>query len=450
MQRALDFDKTPALGVPLPFFLNIPIFLLLAGILTTLQPDAVWASRWSSATLALTHLWTLGVLGSAMLGALLQILAVACNVTTPGIQLLSRTVYVLLTVGTLLLVSGFLWWNPAYWIASSVLLGLALILYITTVSYGLWKKRHEVYPGAREILVPIRFALGSLLITMVLGVSLATALGTNSAVPDVIGSHLLWGLLGWGGLLLIGMSFQLIPIFQVTEIYPEKITKWLPLIIPILLAVWTAVDATDDLPVAFLELIELVILGVFLLWAINTFYLLWTRKRPDADATTLFWYVSMICLALCAPVWLWATHTQAPQGTMVLGVLIIVGVLGTVVNGMLYLIFPFLLWKHAQNSAVVPEDDPRLARLYQPALPKAAEYIKQSAAKAQWGVHTLMVICWLLASAGIQWAGLLAGPILIISTLFLIWNMAQALSRYRKALKEVAQIAQQINQRQNN
>ena len=30
MQRALDFDKTPALGVPLPFFLNVPLFALLA------------------------------------------------------------------------------------------------------------------------------------------------------------------------------------------------------------------------------------------------------------------------------------------------------------------------------------------------------------------------------------------------------------------------------------
>ena len=80
MQRALDFDKTPALGVPLPFFLNVPLFALLAGLLATWAGPQAFASRWNGAALALTHLWTLGILGSAMLGALIQILAVACNV----------------------------------------------------------------------------------------------------------------------------------------------------------------------------------------------------------------------------------------------------------------------------------------------------------------------------------------------------------------------------------
>ncbi|MGB6154721.1 MAG: hypothetical protein WBF60_02310, partial [Castellaniella sp.] len=66
MQRALDFDKTPALSVPLPFFLNLPAFGILAGLLAIWAGPAVFTSRWSPAALALTHLWTLGILGSAM------------------------------------------------------------------------------------------------------------------------------------------------------------------------------------------------------------------------------------------------------------------------------------------------------------------------------------------------------------------------------------------------
>ncbi|HUH39751.1 MAG TPA: hypothetical protein VL024_02660, partial [Castellaniella sp.] len=83
MQRALAFDNTPALRVPLPFFLNVPIFALLAGVLVLWAGPQAFASHWGAATLALTHLFTLGILGSAMLGALMQILPVACNVPFP-------------------------------------------------------------------------------------------------------------------------------------------------------------------------------------------------------------------------------------------------------------------------------------------------------------------------------------------------------------------------------
>ena len=47
MQRALDFDKTPALSVPLPLLLNVPAFALLAGIVATWAGPQAFASRWS-------------------------------------------------------------------------------------------------------------------------------------------------------------------------------------------------------------------------------------------------------------------------------------------------------------------------------------------------------------------------------------------------------------------
>src|SRR3546814_14557137 len=51
--------------------------------------------------------------------------------------------------------------------------------------------------------------------------------------------HAGWGLLGWVGILLIGMAYQVIPIFQVTELYPKPITRWLAPAIFVLLAAFT-------------------------------------------------------------------------------------------------------------------------------------------------------------------------------------------------------------------
>src|SRR5690606_38505527 len=106
------------------------------------------------------------------------------------------------------------------------------------------------------------------------------SLGLGWPLPAWIDTHVLWGLAGWGGLLLMGMSFQLLPIFQVTELYPKSLTRWLPLLIPGLLLAWTALDASSGLPRLMRETAELLLMGAYVLWAGTTLRLLWTRKRP--------------------------------------------------------------------------------------------------------------------------------------------------------------------------
>ncbi len=438
MQRALDFDKTPALGVPLPFFLNVPAFALLAGALATWAGPQAFASRWDPAALALTHLWTLGILGSAMLGALIQILAVACNVPLTRSRVVAGLVHALLTAGTLLLVASFLWWRPAAWLAAATLLGLAFAGYLAALGWALWRHRAQVYRGAREILVPVRGALVALAVTVAIGVGLAITLGLGLARPDWVGSHVLWGLLGWGGLLLMGMSFQLLPIFQLTELYPKPITRWLPLLIPGLLLAWSALDASTSLPHLMRETMELLLAGAYALWAGVTLQRLQTRKRPRAEPTTLFWYASMVSLLSCVPLWLWFTQGQAPRAVLMLGVLLIVGGLGSAVNGMLYKIVPFLLWKHAQDAVIVPERNPAMARVYLKILPKMATYIGERDARLQWGAHVAVILSWALAAAGWTPAAHAAGPLLLISAALLAWNMGCALRLYRRTLRAMA------------
>ncbi|MGB6241766.1 MAG: hypothetical protein WBF69_04715 [Castellaniella sp.] len=442
MQRALDFDKTPALGVPLPFFLNVPVFGLLAGLLATWSDPQAFMSRWDRATLAMTHLWTLGILGSAMLGALIQILAVACNVAVTPARAVAATVHALLTVGTLALVTGFLWWAPPAWLAAVALLGAAFAIYLGAVSLALWRQRRQVYKGAREILVPVRGALAALALTVLIGLSMAGALGAGTALPGWAGGHILWGLLGWGGLLLMGMSFQLLPIFQLTEIYPKSVTRWLPLLIPGLLVAWTALDASTGLPHLMRETVELLLAGAYVSWIGTSLHRLGTRKRPTAEPTTLFWFTGLICLLACAPAWIWLRHGQAPQAAMVLGVLLIVGGLGSIVHGMLYKIVPFLLWKHAQDARVIPDHDPAQARIYLKILPKMAAYIPAAAGQWHVALYALVAVSWTLAATGWAPAAQAAGPLMILASSVLIVNLGRALMLYRRTLKILADMAE--------
>ena len=65
----LSLEQAPPFGVPLRFFLTAPPFLLLAAGLMVWQGPDLFASRWLPATLALTHLLTLGFMAQVMLGA---------------------------------------------------------------------------------------------------------------------------------------------------------------------------------------------------------------------------------------------------------------------------------------------------------------------------------------------------------------------------------------------
>lgn len=438
MQRALDFDKTPALAVPLPLLLNVPLFALLAGVLTTWAGPQAFAARWNPVTLALTHLWTLGILTSAMLGALMQILAVACNVPTLRARSVSSFVHATLTTGTLFLAAGFLWWWPAAWRTATLLLTLAFATYLLATAASLWRYRTQVYTGAREILAAVRGALAALAVTAIIGLTLAGSLNAGNPPPDWVNGHALWGLLGWSGLLLMGMSFQLLPVFQATELYPRSLVRWLPLAIPLLLITWTAFTALDNRSSVPPRLAELLLAGGYAAWAGVTLQRLWTRKRPAPEATTLYWYAAMASLLACAALWLRFSPRQVTQPELALGTLMIVGVFGSAIQGMLYKIIPFLLWKHAQDTLDMPGSDPARVRACLKRLPKMAQYIPAGRARIQWVVHVAVILSWTLASLGGTVAGYAAGPLLLLSAAGLSWNMAAALWRYRTATRTLA------------
>ncbi|TAM85422.1 MAG: hypothetical protein EPN41_12075 [Candidimonas sp.] len=436
MQRALGYDNSPALPVPLRFFLNVPLFALLAAALILWAGPAALASRWAPATLALTHLFTLGILGSAMLGATMQILPVACNVHFPQAERLAPWIWGSLTLGTFTLVLGFLEMRASLFDAASLLLAAAFAGFIGLAAAGLWQGRQLAYPGAREILRAIRIALLALALTVALGLTLAAALAHGLPLTGLASLHVLWGLGGWAGILLIGISFQLIPIFQVTEIYPRALTRWLAIAILSMAIAWTLLASLPGAPATGIA--GLALAAAYGLYAATTFHLLWTRKRPKAEPTTLFWRFAMLCLLGCMPAWLWLVARPSQAAALVLGSLIIAGTLYSAVNGMLYKILPFLLWKHAQDALATPGRDLALARATLRTMPKIDAYLPEARANGQFIAHALAVLTWLgacVAPARLIYA---AGLLFLISSLWLAVNLARALRLYRQTLRAIA------------
>lgn len=431
MQRALSIDQSPPLALTLPFFLNVPLFGLLSCALAIWAGPDLFDSRWHPATLALTHAWTLGILGSAMLGALMHILAVAGNIRATLSRLSGGTLWALLTGGTLLLMIGFMAWLQWAWLLAALLLGTALTGYLACMANALWTQRRRVFAGAREILAPIRLALLFLTLTLLSGISMLTALGLGKPVPNLLDSHMLFGLAGWTGLLVMAMSFQLLPIFQVTELYPRSLVRWLPWTLTGLLVASTALQSLPGPWLPLRELLLYLIILAFALWAIVSWARLWRRKRPNADTVTLFWYSALASLIVCVPLLLWSRSPAGHDTSLGIGILLIVGTLGSLVTGMLYTIVPFLLWREAQQAVPVDLAHPERTRGLLRLIPKTGHYIPAATARLHWALHSASIMACALAALGIETAAWIAAPLLLTAFMVLAWNLWTAWQRYR-------------------
>ena len=343
----LSFEQAPPIDVPLRFFLTAPWFLVLAAALLLWEGPYVFASRWLPATLALTHLLVLGFMAQVMLGALLQMLPVMVGVVVPRPRLTATLIHIPLTLGALALTIAFLkgipgWFQGAWW-----LLGLGFGVASTAIGFALWRAS-----VTSATVIALRCALGALLVTIGLGLLLGGYFGWGWSLPvvTITNLHAVWGLVGWTTLLVGGVAYQVVPMFQMTPPYPAWLMRGFAPLLAALLAAWS-IFLLGGWETAALAVGVVLALGLAL-FAMATLYLLTQRRRKISDPTLGYWRVSMVSLLAGALLWLatpWILAlAHAPQVELLLGILLIFGFAVALINGMLYKIVPFLAWFHLQ------------------------------------------------------------------------------------------------------
>lgn len=346
----LALDQAPPLSVPLRFFLTAPLFAMAAALLLLWGGPAALASRWTATTLAATHLMTLGFLSMVMFGAMLQLLPVLAGSPVPRPRLVSGLLHVLLTVGALALSTGLFSGQPGLMKFATVLLALAFTAFIAITAYSLYRSR-STHASVRTM----GLAVAALAVAAGLGLYLAAGYGWGAGPARAItDTHLTWALLGWVGLLVVGVAYQVVPMFQMTPEYPAPLMRWLGRTIFALLVVWGGGQAVlarlggdPIVPVMFTG----VLLGAaFGLFAVATLRLQHRRRRRLPDVTLAFWRIGMASLLAAIAVWVLAQiapgQADRLQYGLVLGMLVIFGFAFSVINGMLYKIVPFLVWLH--------------------------------------------------------------------------------------------------------
>ncbi|MDP1924125.1 MAG: hypothetical protein Q8K57_05010 [Thiobacillus sp.] len=419
-QAGLSFEQAPPFALPLRFFLTAPLFLLAAAGLIMFSPETL-TSRWTPQALALTHALTLGFLAMTMLGALLQMLPVVAGMPLPAPRRVAWLSHLSLTLGSLALMTGFLTAAPTAFGVAIVLLGSGLAVFLAAAAISLTRA------VASATVNGMRLALISLGITLLLGVALALQRTGGWALPAVdamLAAHVSFGLLGWVLLLVIGVAYQVVPMFQITPPYPPRLTRWLAGAVFALLCLHAAVSLLPE-PAADAAtlLAESGLATVILLFALLTLRLQSRRRRKLPDVTLDFWRAGMASLIASVAVWLAAQFSPAWAGSdtypLLLGVLFIGGFAVSVVNGMLYKIVPFLAWFHLQAQLQARAGS----------IPTMKSMIPERWSRMQFRLH---VPTCLLLIATVWWPQLAvaSGSVLALSALLLWVNLLSAARRF--------------------
>ncbi len=435
MQPTLSFEQAPPISVPYRFFLTAPLFGAVAGLILAWLGPAAIESRWSPGALAMTHLIVVDFMLQAMCGSLLQFVAVVAGANIWRPRLVAAVVHPLITAGAVFLATAFLLERQLLFLLAALTFATAMGLFLTVMAIALLRT-----PARGMSIYVLRLAVFGLLVTVVLGVILATTLGLHEELQSVwslltlINVHVAWGLGGWALMLVIGVSYLVVPMFQLTPAYPVWLTRLLPAGLLLVLCLWS-LQLLPGMGTAQAWQSGVVIAGMLLagLFALATLWLQSRRRRRQADVTLIFWRGAMLALLGLAASWLLfealpqlGGHARAP---LWLGVLALPGVFLSVIMGMLYKIMPFLNWLHLQRQGGTAMPPPNMKQM-----------IPERAMRGQMRLHFVALI---LLLAAVLWPALAlpAGLAFSASCLWLEWNLigaARLYARFRDRIRAAA------------
>ena len=432
MQPTLSFEQAPPISVPYRFFLTAPLFGVVAGLLLVWLGPAALESRWAPGALAMTHLIVVDFMLQVMCGSLLQFVAVVAGANIWRPRLVATLVHPLITAGAVFLATAFLLEQQVLFLLAALSFTLALGLFLTVMAISLLRT-----PARGMHLLVLRLAVFALLVTVVLGVILASTLGMHENLQSVwslltlINVHVAWGLGGWALMLVIGVSYLVVPMFQLTPAYPVWLTRLLPAGLLLVLCLWS-LQLLPGLAGAQAWQSGVLLAGMLLagLYAAATLWLQSRRRRKQADITLFFWrgaMLSLLALAFSAIVFellpQLGEHARAP---LWLGVLALPGVFLSVIIGMLYKIMPFLNWLHLQQQGGTVTTQPNMKQM-----------IPEGAMRGQMRLHFAALM---LLLAAVIWpaAARPAGLVFAASCLWLEWNLigaARVYTRFRDKIR---------------
>ncbi len=393
MFKGLSLDQAPPYEAPLRFFLTAPLFAVLGGFFLLFYS----ADTASFGSFAIFHLFTLGFITMIMMGAMQQMLPVLVGVTFPKPLLFSKIIHIFLILGTLLFAFGLLFESSLALFISTFFLLIGIFIFASITLYKLFKARHK-----SDTVVAMIFSLISLILALLGGSHLLVSLALGKAGESfsfVLSLHGSFAFFGWVSLLIAGVTYQVIPMFYVTNDFNPLLKRFFSFFIfgVLLFSLFSKY---------FLILAGLgyIVFGVFTLKAIES------RKRKIKETSIDFWKLSMISLILASALFIASFFIESYYLRWILSIIFLYGFVISLICGMLYKIIPFLAWFHISSRGFFD-------------MPTMKEMIEERFLRYQFYAHILSLVFLIIYPK-------IAGIFIVISNILLLFNLWQAVKIY--------------------
>lgn len=411
----LSVDQAPPISSPLRFYLAAPLFAIVAGFLIFFSDSATLMSRYSIDSIAITHALTIGFLGFIMLGSLTQMLPVLAGVVIPKVDLVSKVSFRLLVIGTLSMVFGLIQDSAIFQTIATIFLGIGFSMMITVISLAVLKVKN-FNPTVKAMATSLVFAS----FTVLMGVFLLSTYIDNDLAEyrNVVANiHSVWGIFGFAGILIIGVTFQVLPMFYVAPRFKQFCKRRVVWLISGGLFIWLVTSISFE----GLTLFGKAWIATFF-WAFATtvWIKLGKRRRPITDVTVWYWRSASLFLTLGSFVWIFDEYFKNEYVVMV-AILLGGGFILSIMMGMLYKIVPFLVWFHLNALGYMT-------------IPTMNEMINKNLSKVQFILFILSLVGFLFAFY-MPWMLKISASSFILSMAILQYNVVAPVLIYRKIKK---------------
>lgn len=405
--KGLSLDQAPPISVPFRFFLTAPIFGVLIGIMFFLFPIDIVGNRYSPVTIGIVHLFTLGILSMIIFGAMQQMMPVLAGAVIPKAKLFGFVVHSTLTLGTLCFAGSFIYDINFLLHAAVSLLSISFFTFFIASTKLLFQVKFLTSTvNAMKLFSVMGF------LTAVFGVVIAFN-HINASIPSnhyfFVNTHIILGLLGFAVLLVMGVAFQVIPMFYVAKDFPKFVQDKMPMFIFGLILAF-AMFLFIGVDIYLLKLLLAVLLIVFSFNALNS---LNNRRRPVFDVTLWYWKTSLYFFIFSMLNWLFV-----PQDSpFLVSIMFAFGFLYSLLQGMVYKIIPFLAWFHLSSKGYFT-------------IPTMREMINEDMIKIHFYLHVTAIVFFMITPFLSNIFLLIGAAFFIASNILFFINCAIAVKKY--------------------
>jgi len=418
----LSTDQAPPISVPLRFFITVPVFGIIFGLILFVSNPLDIVSFNSPIALSLTHIFTLGMFAMMVMGAIFQMLPVVAGVSVSRPILISSLSHLFLVVGTLMFVYSFLYdIKVLKYIASTSLL-LSFGIFFGSFAIKIFKT--PLTPTVNALRYFAIFGGVAILLGVHLLISWAN-LKFGDTYSMFVLMHMMFAFFGFGFILIVGIAYQVVPMFYVAPQYPDfchnHMTRWGGIFLLITASILVANFIYD---VSYLWVIKIGFLLMMSAFSSVSFMRFKNRRRKISDPTIWFWLLSLGSLFVGSIVFVVIDFISDDRLNILMAYLLGIGFIYSMMRAMVFKIVSFMSWFHLSALMVID-------------MPNIKDFISDIKIKRSFYLHIISFITILLS---INYPSLLkvGGVLFVFSEGYFLSIIAVAIKKYyhdKKSLK---------------